>query len=110
MSAELRFQVADVYGTHRQIITNLTMLVMFVLVSVHANAESRMKGYYLVSIQEHRCHWPDMNPKEVGSRKRLESLVALVSQNGRQISMRIGESRDAREHSSLYGLYRARVL
>jgi hypothetical protein len=44
VSAELRFQVADVYGTHRHIITNLTMLVMFILVSVHANAESRRKA------------------------------------------------------------------
>jgi len=31
VSAELRFQVANVYGTHTHIITNLTMLVMSVL-------------------------------------------------------------------------------
>ncbi len=38
VSAEVRFQVADVYGTHKHIITNLTMLVMFILVLVNANA------------------------------------------------------------------------
>jgi hypothetical protein len=31
MSTELRFQVADIYGTHTLIITNLTMLVMSIV-------------------------------------------------------------------------------
>jgi hypothetical protein len=38
VSAELRFQVANVYGTHTHIITNLTMLVMSVLAFRYAKA------------------------------------------------------------------------
>jgi len=81
VSAELRFQVADVYGTHRHIITNLTMLVMFILVLVNANAESRRKAYCLMSIHEHLPPQARKQLKEVGWTKGLE-LAKLARRDG----------------------------
>jgi hypothetical protein len=51
VSAELRFQVANVYGTHTHIVTNLTMLVMSVLAFRYAT-RSRFFGRNAVLVFE----------------------------------------------------------
>src|SRR5208282_6582529 len=82
VSAELRFQVADVHGTHRHIVTNLTMLVMFILVLVNANTESRRKAYYLMSVHEHLPPQARQHLKEIGWTKGRE-LAKVARRDGR---------------------------
>jgi hypothetical protein len=54
---------------------------MFILVSVHANAESRRKAYYLMSIHEHLPPQARRELQEVGSTKGLE-LAKVARRDG----------------------------
>jgi hypothetical protein len=64
--------------------TNLTMLVMFILVSVHTNAESRTKAYYLMSSHEHLPPQARRELKLVGSTKGLD-LAKVARRDGQHL-------------------------
>jgi len=58
------------------------MLVMFILVLVNANAESRRKAYYLMSVHEHLPPQARQHLKEIGWTKGRE-LAKVARRDGR---------------------------